>query len=122
MPSNTPKGYPYPLGTDRVTDGDDAIHNLATAVDTLLGVAASGIAVLPAPSAAGVNSSLAITFPVGRFTQPPQVLTAAGQSTAAPITSGVSSVATTGGVTLYAARLSGGMNTISVHWHAVQLP
>jgi len=44
--ANTAKGYPYPVGTDRVMDGDDAIHSLATAVETLLGVAASGSVVV----------------------------------------------------------------------------
>lgn len=34
MPSATPGGLPYPIGTDYVVDGDDAIRNLATAVDT----------------------------------------------------------------------------------------
>ena len=29
----TPGGLPYPLGTDHVVDGDDAIHALATALD-----------------------------------------------------------------------------------------
>lgn len=33
MPANTPNGVPYPLGTDRLSDGDDAIHNLALWVD-----------------------------------------------------------------------------------------
>lgn len=31
--ANTPNGFPYPLGTDRVMDGDDAIHALASSVD-----------------------------------------------------------------------------------------
>ena len=45
MPATTPNsGLPYPLGTDRVMDGDDAIHSLATALDgsnwaSLVGVA-----------------------------------------------------------------------------------
>jgi hypothetical protein len=30
----TPGGLPYPLGTDKVVDGDDAIKNLAIGVDT----------------------------------------------------------------------------------------
>jgi hypothetical protein len=30
----TTKGYPYPEGTDRVMDGDNAIQSLAEAVDT----------------------------------------------------------------------------------------
>lgn len=32
--ATTPKGYPYPVGTDRVMDGDDAIKALAEAVDS----------------------------------------------------------------------------------------
>lgn len=36
MPATTPGGLPYPLGTDLVVDGDDAIRNLATAVDARL--------------------------------------------------------------------------------------
>lgn len=36
MPTTTPNGVPYPLGTDRVMDGDDAIHNLAQWLDDAL--------------------------------------------------------------------------------------
>ena len=31
--ATTPGGLPYPVGTDFVVDGDDAIHALATALD-----------------------------------------------------------------------------------------
>jgi len=31
--ATTPGGLPYPVGTDKVVDGDDAIHALAVAVD-----------------------------------------------------------------------------------------
>jgi hypothetical protein len=34
--ATTPNGLPYPLGTDHVVDGDDAIRALADALDTLL--------------------------------------------------------------------------------------
>lgn len=34
MGSTTTKGYPYPVGTDRVMDGDDAIKALAEAIDS----------------------------------------------------------------------------------------
>jgi len=38
MPSTTPKfAFPYPVGTDRVTDGDNAIQALAERVETILG-------------------------------------------------------------------------------------
>jgi hypothetical protein len=73
MPANTANGYPYPLGTDRVMDGDDSIHALAQAVDDRLRVSAAGSAAIPAqPSAAAIT--FAITFPVGRFATAPQVV------------------------------------------------
>jgi hypothetical protein len=34
MTATTPRGYPYPLTTDRVADGWDAIRDLAVAVDS----------------------------------------------------------------------------------------
>lgn len=34
MPGVTPGGLPYPIGTDRVMDGDNAIQDLAETVDT----------------------------------------------------------------------------------------
>jgi hypothetical protein len=33
MPANTTHGLPYPLGTEPIAQGDDAIKNLATALD-----------------------------------------------------------------------------------------
>lgn len=69
----TSRGYPYPLGTDRVMDGDDAIHALAQAVeDKLGGPQITGPAAVPA-LAAGASSSTAVTFPAGRFTVAPNV-------------------------------------------------
>lgn len=38
----TPGGLPYPLGTDKVVDGDDAIHALAVALDPLFLQAVEG--------------------------------------------------------------------------------
>jgi hypothetical protein len=43
----TPGGLPYPVGTDKVVDGDDAIHALATAVDRRV----SRVATFTAPNA-----------------------------------------------------------------------
>lgn len=34
MPGTTTNGLPYPVGTDRVMDGDNAMQSLAEAVDT----------------------------------------------------------------------------------------
>ena len=119
MPANTPKGYPYPLGTDRLMDGDDSIHNLATAVDTNLGVAASGIVTSPPfPGVADGTCSIAVTFPVGRFTAVPVVtVTAVGSG---PFMTSVLST-TTAGVTLYAARRNTSTSTAPLQWLAVQV-
>ena len=70
MPATTARGYPYPLGTDRVADGDDAIHSLATQIDTALGASAAGTVGITHASA-GTTASASVTFPVGRFTAPP---------------------------------------------------
>lgn len=70
--AQTAKGFPYPVGTDRVMDGDNAIQALAEAVDTKLGVAASGT--FPAGSLATGTASIAVTFPAGRFTVAPAVM------------------------------------------------
>jgi hypothetical protein len=66
--ATTPKGYPYPVGTDRVADGDNAIRALAEAVESLLGVAATGSGAITTTGSNPSNGSLAVTFPVGRFT------------------------------------------------------
>jgi hypothetical protein len=71
MGSQTAKGYPYPVGTDRVADGDNAIQALAEAVDAKLGISASGSASISIASAA--SGSVTVTFPVGRFTVPPAI-------------------------------------------------
>jgi hypothetical protein len=57
MPSTTPNGLPYPIGTDRVMDGDDAIKSLATAVDV-------GVLTQTGPTALVANgvSSGAVTW------------------------------------------------------------
>lgn len=72
MPAQTAKGYPYPLGTDRVMDGDDSIHALADAVDakqpfaTWVGTASVSVV-------ANTAANVAVTLPAGRFTQPPRI-------------------------------------------------
>lgn len=116
MPANTPKGYPYPLGTDRVTDGDDAIHSLATAVDTKLGVACSGQVALNIVTG-GTAVTVAVTFPVGLFSVVPITLaTFAG-------TANVSSGAGTQGPTTTGVNVSGvrsGAGNLNVNWLAIQ--
>lgn len=75
MPENTPTGWPYPVGTDRVMDGDDAIQALATRLDARLGYGVcSGLDVTPAPDAIDTPVTVAIVFPVGFFVNPPTVV------------------------------------------------
>jgi hypothetical protein len=109
MGSNTAKGYPYPVGTDRLTDGDDAIHDLATAVDTKAGCAASGN-VTGNIVTGGTAVSVAVTFPAGRFPATPAVVcgavnnNAATTATAATVASGT----TAAGCTISVVRAGAG--------------
>lgn len=76
MPDNTARGYPYPLGTDRVMDGDDSIHNLAQKVDANLGYGVWGKVVTITVTTLNVNTTAIVTFPAGMFSVPPVVATA----------------------------------------------
>lgn len=78
MPANTANGFPYPLGTDRVMDGDDAIHSLASAVDALASASAAGVAPITIPAGAQNSGNVAVTFPAGRFVTPPAVACSIG--------------------------------------------
>ena len=61
--ANTPTGWPYPVGTDRVMDGDNVIAALATMADTRLGRGlAAGTVSVPIVTI-GVNATVAVTFP-----------------------------------------------------------
>lgn len=74
MPAATTKGYPYPVGTDRVMDGDDAIKNLAQKVDDNLKAGiASGVATA-AMNGTTDGTPLGVTLPAGRFTVAPNVV------------------------------------------------
>ncbi len=119
MPANTPLGYPYPLATDPVADGDDAIHNLATAVNNMAGVSASGIAVVNV-TATNTPTNLVVTFPAGRFTAPPAVVAspASGNPSTVLATAGI---ATTTSVTITAFRTASAGST-QVSWIATQQP
>jgi len=118
--ANTSRGYPYPVGTDRVADGDNAMQALAEKVDSQLGYGiCSGDAIIPAPGTAGASASVSVTFPVGLFTQPPKVV----GSVAAAVPSAfygvtVSTITTAAGTTLYGSRLTGPASTIPVQYIA----
>jgi hypothetical protein len=124
MGSVTPKGYPYPVGTDRVMDGDDAIKALATAVDTKLGAAAAGTLDITGLAANGTGS-VAVTFPAGRFTASPTAVmftvysgnpTGSNAYSAVWVTPGA---ITKDGMTAQGRRASAG--DISAYWTAAQV-
>lgn len=120
--ATTPKGYPYPTGTDRVVDGDNAIQALATAIDTVLGLWACGQVTIPitAPQTA---TAATVTFPASRFTAPPQVqatLVCQGVAVTNARQPSVAPSPVIGGCTIYGFR-EAGTNTFPVSWWAVQL-
>lgn len=111
----TPGGLPYPEGTDRVMDGDDAIRALAEK----LGATAAGQATVVLNNAP--SGSVAVTFPAGRFTSPPVVnATAYGTTTYIANNGG----ATVNGVNIGCRYYGGTATTANVvlSWQAVQTP
>ena len=122
MSSQTALGYPYPVGTDRVMDGDDAIKALAQAVNDKTGVSAAGT--FPAGSLATGVASVAITFPVGRFTANPVVIPTCVHPDSQ---AGVLAVSTTGATIGVQQRTAAGAtvttgNSRTGYWYAVQIP
>lgn len=114
--ATTAKGFPYPLGTDRVMDGDDAIKALAQKIDTALGLMASGTTSVVLSNQS--QSSTTVTFPAGRFTATPAVTasTASGTYLANTVSP------TTTSVQIWAAHRDGTAQsgTVSVAWIARQ--
>jgi hypothetical protein len=86
--ATTASGYPYPVGTDRVMDGDDAIHALADAIEAKLRTSAAG----QATSGAAV---VGVTLPVGRFLTAPAVVGTANTSTMTGLLVNITSITTT---------------------------
>lgn len=68
----TPKGYPFPVGTDRVMDGDDAIEALAVTIDGKLPYAVwVGSVTVPVNNTQA--ASAIVTIPAGRFPVAPRL-------------------------------------------------
>lgn len=71
MPATTPgRNLPYPLGTDRLMDGDDAIRKLALSAENMIQV---GQVTVPI-SAANTPAQITWTYPVAFSAPPPVVL------------------------------------------------
>jgi|SRR5262245_638040 len=95
MPGNTPvRNLPYPLGTDRLMDGDDTIKALATAVENMVQAQALSMTVVTANTAVSVQ----VTFPVAYSAAPFVLVGMMTAATPAPgsIVQWVSNVTATG--------------------------
>jgi len=116
MPANTPLGFPYPVGTDRVTDGDDSIRALAEAVEAKIGIFRCGTVVVDTPTTSA--GTVAVTFPAGLFTAIPAV--GASCQASAPIQWAAGGYApTTTGMQVKAQKTTGAA-TVTVSWWAAQ--
>lgn len=118
MPANTAKGFPYPLPTDPLTNGATAIKNLATAVDTRLGVLASGTVSVNVTTG-GTPATVTVTFPVGRFTVAPTVVAGPLSSAANSNVQAAAAAATLTSVVISAVRATAGPQP--VQWIASQV-
>jgi hypothetical protein len=117
MPANTSNGYPYPLGTDRVMDGDDSIKALAEAADDKAGISAGGKAACPAPPALNTATNVSVTFPAGRFSAPPCVV-CTGDATNPMVIEVSGANVTASGFVAYGARITGTLAVINLYWQA----
>lgn len=89
----TPGGLPYPIGTDFVVNGDNAIRALAEAVDARVPFRiATGTFNSGAQINIGTTQDHTIQLPVGRFTQPPAIFASSANGR---LTVGIAQVATT---------------------------
>lgn len=120
MSGNTPKGYPYPTGGDPMSQGDNILNQLATAVDQRLGAMAAGSVVFTRFATTNPDS-VTVTYPVGRFAAGASVpLPQATANTTGPSSARVGCAApTANGFTLNAWRESGTGN-LTVYWAAQQ--
>lgn len=122
MPANTPRGYPYPLGTDRVADGDDAIHNLALAIDAQLGKTVVGSPTIVG-SPVGALATVVVTFPVGFFTATPFVVCTPQAGTGAGPGSTILNiqVLSNTGMTVSSYRVAGSASDTKISYIATQI-
>lgn len=120
MPSQTPVfALPYPLGTDPVADGDDAIKALAERIEALH-VASRQVAT-SAFFPVGTTSQV-VTFPAGRFSAAPAVVATPTAGANVAMVTNVGGVTATG-CTVYIYPLAGAWTSgaVSVFVYAVAL-
>ena len=117
-PASTARGYPYPLGTDPVMQGDDAMHSLADALDVKAGSSAAGSLTITIGSAM-TPVTVSVTFPTGRFKVAPVVVTTPSSTLpqTAQVSAANSPAVTATGFTAVGARTSGAQNIVT-YWQA----
>ena len=118
-PSATPKGYPYPVGTDSMTLGDNVLGQLATSIDTRLGALASG-SVLFTRFASTNPDQATVTLPAGRFATGVPVVAQATANTTAPSSCRVGAQGPTPTSLIVAAWRESGTGDLTVYWMAQQ--
>lgn len=119
MPATTTRGFPYPVGTDRVMDGDDAIRSLAEFTDTRVGLTQKGQVSIPV-TAANTTASIAVTFPVAFPAGVTPVVTASiGATSHGPgsISTWISAGTSNTGFTLNGQRTAA--TAIPMNWQAI---
>ena len=116
MPATTTQGFPYPLPTDPIADGADAIKALAQKIDDIVGTFAAGTIAIQGTGA--TSASAPITFPAGRFTVAPVVVATVTVGAVASVTAVTAAGATVGVKRTDDAAFS---STFNVYWIAVQV-
>lgn len=109
--ATTGKGFPYPVGTDRVMDGDNTIQALAEAVGNFHGarVWATRVSITITAAASG---NATVTWPAGHFTVAPIVVATISFSSTAYFA--IATASTTTGCTVSAVHRDGASTTGTV--------
>lgn len=101
MGGQTVHGFPYPVGTDRVMDGDDAIKALAEKIDTLLATDLVQGGTIAAVTSTATSWSGSVTFPVP-YAGTPTSIVITGQSASATVVWMVNGAGATTGFSWFA--------------------
>lgn len=112
----TASGYPYPEDTDIVAQGSSAIKALAQAIESRLRATAAGQVSITVNTTTTIFSK-AVTFPAGRFTSAPIVVTSVSHSW---WVASVSAITATGCTITIRNVTTGSESTSRVaYWHAI---
>jgi hypothetical protein len=143
MATTTNFGFNTPNDTDLVKDGALAMRTLGDNVDARFGnvttypnqlvnvvsgisrpiayAMADGLATIPAPTALNTLSTVAITFPASRFTQPPLVVVGAVTGNTNPRSLKADNITTSGFTAGQWQTAGGSFQSTGVHYIAIQM-